>query len=92
VDAWIRLPRRPAAACDNLLLAWLRADLAAWDKRAATNQAVVRQKMQHWQKDADLAGVRDPGALAKLPAEERTAWAKLWTDVDALLKRTSAEK
>jgi hypothetical protein len=31
--------------------------------------------------------VRDKDALAKLPAEEQDAWRKLWTDVDALLKK-----
>jgi tetratricopeptide (TPR) repeat protein len=70
-------------------LAWLRADLSAYDKLAAGNKAAVRQRLRHWQQDADLAGVRDQDALAKLPAEERTAWAKLWADVDALLRRAA---
>jgi tetratricopeptide (TPR) repeat protein len=74
------------AAWRRQALEWLRADLAAWDKRAA-NQAVVRQTMQHWQKDAALAGVRDKEGLGKLPVDERAAWEKLWADVDALRKR-----
>ena len=44
----------------------------------------------HWQEDRDLAGVRDKDALAKLPAEERAAWEKLWADVAALLKKAEA--
>ena len=34
----------------------------------------------------DLAGVRDPEALIKLPQEEQKAWRDLWADVDTLLK------
>jgi hypothetical protein len=34
-----------------------------------------------------LAGLRDPDALEKLPAAERTAFTKLWADVAALLKK-----
>jgi hypothetical protein len=40
-----------------------------------------------WQEKRDLAGVRDKDALAKLPAEERAAWEKLWADVAAVLKK-----
>jgi hypothetical protein len=43
--------------------------------------------MRHWQTDGDLAGVRARDALARLPEEERKQWEKLWSDVDALLRR-----
>jgi tetratricopeptide (TPR) repeat protein len=73
-------------------LSWLRADLTAWTKtlEAAKPEAraAVRQTLQHWQKDPDLASLRDKAALDKLPAAERDAWQRLWADVDALLKRT----
>jgi hypothetical protein len=72
-------------------LDWLRADLAAWapvvDKGPPQARQVVAQTLQHWQKDADLAGLRDRAALDKLPAAERDGWQRLWADVDALLKR-----
>jgi hypothetical protein len=72
-------------------LAWLRADLAFYTKEAeradpAVKQT-VRQRLEHWQKDADLAGLRDTGALAKLPEAEREAWRSVWADVQALLRR-----
>jgi hypothetical protein len=71
--------------------AWLRADLAAWARRLEGGQAqdrpAVVAKLRHWQGDADLAGLRDPAALAKLPAEEREACQKLWAEVEALLKK-----
>ncbi len=57
-------------------LGWLRADLAAWAKvleggnEPARKQFVSRQ-LAHWKEDADLAGIRDEGALAKLPEGER---------------------
>jgi hypothetical protein len=50
----------------------------------------VQQVLRHWQKDSDLAGIRDKAALAKLPAQEEKACSQLWADVAALLKK--AEK
>jgi serine/threonine-protein kinase len=76
-------------------LEWLRADLALRQEQAGgkpAGRAEVQAAMRHWQKDVDLAGVRDQEELAKLPAAERAAWEKLWADVGALLKRTSAAK
>jgi hypothetical protein len=46
--------------------------------------------MDHWQKDTDLAGVRDAAALAKLPAAERAVWQKLWAEVAATLAKAGA--
>ena len=77
-------------------LDWLQDDLAAWTKVAAKGsaqaKAAVRQQIEHWQKDTDLAGVRDKAALAKLPKEEQQAWGKLWAGVEALLKKAKAAK
>jgi hypothetical protein len=36
--------------------------------------------LTHWQKDADLASIRDP-------AEEQKAFTQLWAGVAALLKK-----
>src|SRR5262249_43039748 len=72
-------------------LSWLRADLAARGRQLKSwwpgEAAQARQALTHWQQDSDLAGLRDKAALARLPAEERAACAKLWSDVTALLKR-----
>jgi hypothetical protein len=38
----------------------------------------VQKTLHHWQQDSDLAGVRDPAALAKMPEAERAEWQKLW--------------
>jgi superkiller protein 3 len=76
-------------------LTWLRADLAAWaqllEKGPPQARPVVQRVLRHWQKDADLAGLRDNAALAKLPQAERQACVTLWAEVAALLAR-AAEK
>jgi tetratricopeptide (TPR) repeat protein len=75
-------------------LDWLRADLTAWARLLADKpqeRPVVRQKVQQWKRDADLASVRDPEAVANLPAAEREPWRKLWADVDDLLARAAGK-
>lgn len=54
--------------------------------------SVVQGKMTHWKQDTDLAGVRDPKALTKLPPDERDAWQKLWQEVDILLAKTQQKR
>jgi serine/threonine protein kinase/tetratricopeptide (TPR) repeat protein len=75
---------------------WLQADLAAWrtclEKDPNKAGPAVRQTMQHWQGDADFAGVRGPEALARLPEAERPVWQKLWEEVAALQKRAAGSK
>jgi serine/threonine-protein kinase len=75
-------------------LHWLRADLAACAKLLASNPPAardyVRERLQLFQQDSDLAGFRNKDALAKLPAEERAAWEKLWADVADLRKKSEA--
>jgi hypothetical protein len=68
---------------------WLQADLASWIQRLRRakpeDYRTIAGKMRLWQQDANLAGVRDEAALARLPEEERQAWEQLWTDVASLL-------
>src|SRR5262249_48736087 len=74
-------------------LAWLRHDLSWWGQKLdhgnAQTTAQARQWMRRWQTDFHLAGVRARDALARLPDEERQQWERLWSDVDALLRRVS---
>jgi hypothetical protein len=67
---------------------------ALWTKLAddAKEQARIRKALQHWQKDAGLAGIRDPDAVAKLPTDEQDACKKLWADVAALLKKVEEKR
>jgi tetratricopeptide (TPR) repeat protein len=76
-------------------LTWLRDDLAAWSRQlqaAPTGDPAVAQTLRQWQADPDLAGLRDPAALARLSAEERAACERLWADVAGLLRQTEPRK
>jgi hypothetical protein len=76
-------------------LDWLRADLALRTKQLESGPPADRaaqQALRHWQKDPDVAGIRDQEALAKLPPEERAAYERLWADVAALLKKAEEER
>jgi hypothetical protein len=39
-----------------------------------------------------LAGIRNPDAVGKLPADEHEACKKLWADVAALLRKVEERK
>jgi serine/threonine-protein kinase len=74
-------------------LDWLTAELGDWAKLLATadneQRGGIKQTLEHWQQDNDLASIRDEAELAKLSETERLAFRKLWADVDALLKKAS---
>jgi len=77
-------------------LDWLRADLALRTRQLESgkpaDRAAVRQALRHWQKDTDLAGLRDREALAKRSAQEQKASAQLWADVAALRKKAEEKE
>jgi serine/threonine-protein kinase len=70
---------------------WLADELTTLDKRIPGALAPYRARLQRtlmrWQTSADLAGLREPSALDKLPPAERQECRTLWSDVDALVKR-----
>jgi tetratricopeptide (TPR) repeat protein len=70
---------------------WVRLDLAAWAKKLETGTAAERIQAQKtlapWRDDPDLAAIRDPAALGKLPPAESQECHKLFTDLDDLLNR-----
>jgi serine/threonine-protein kinase len=77
-------------------LNWLRQDLTWSGKQLDGGKAKtydwIRPWLQFWLVDPDLAVVRDPAALAKLPDSEREQWRRLWTDVAALLAADPLEQ
>jgi tetratricopeptide (TPR) repeat protein len=83
-----RGPGEEAAKLRRQALAWLRADLSrkARAPQGGTPQerGRLQEALRYWQAAPDLAGVRDAGALAALPAEERAAWQQLWAEVAAV--------
>jgi tetratricopeptide (TPR) repeat protein/tRNA A-37 threonylcarbamoyl transferase component Bud32 len=77
-------------------LSWLQDLLGVWARYRASlrpgSAEQVRKALLYWQQDADLAAVRDPAALGKLPEAEQVAWRNLWAQVDALLARSGPGK
>jgi hypothetical protein len=91
-----KLDDKERARLRKQALDWLHADLELWTKQVENGKpptrAAIRQTLQHWQKDTDLAGLRDAAALTKLPAKEREACQKLWAEVAALLHKAQPQK
>jgi tetratricopeptide (TPR) repeat protein/tRNA A-37 threonylcarbamoyl transferase component Bud32 len=89
-----QLKAKERAGLRQQALDWLRADLVVWSKQLedadAKTRKAVHQTLQHWQKDADLAGVRGEEALAKLPEAERAAWQQFWAEVETLRQKAAA--
>jgi tetratricopeptide (TPR) repeat protein/tRNA A-37 threonylcarbamoyl transferase component Bud32 len=75
---------------------WLRSELGLWKKQLERNipqvRAFVGRFLHDWQRDPDLAGVRDEEELVWLVAEERRACRQLWVEVEELLKRSQDKK
>jgi WD40 repeat protein/tetratricopeptide (TPR) repeat protein len=59
---------------------WLRRELAALTGSGKLAPA-ARTALRRWQTEPNLAGVREPAALARLSGEEQEAWSKLWAEV-----------
>jgi tetratricopeptide (TPR) repeat protein len=65
-------------------LEWLQSDLEARTallQKTPQLRDAVQEQLLYWQKDSDLAGVREPAALAKLPQAEQSRWSELWKRV-----------
>jgi tetratricopeptide (TPR) repeat protein len=72
-------------------LAWLRTNLELTTK-LHNDGKLVGSSLSEWQRDPDLAGVRHPVELAKLPAAEREQWEGFWADVAALVAADPLEQ
>jgi tetratricopeptide (TPR) repeat protein len=85
------LPDKVVTMLRARALHWLRGELTDYarlaDQGGPAAKQEVRRLLEHWRGDPDLAAVRDPQALARLPEAERAAWQALWRDVGSLLKR-----
>jgi serine/threonine protein kinase/tetratricopeptide (TPR) repeat protein len=71
-------------------LDWLRDNLESVGRlldKTPDKAPDLTNVLKHWLADPDFAGVRGPEAFAKLPADERQAWQKLWKDISDMLKR-----
>jgi serine/threonine-protein kinase len=87
-----KLDDKERARLRKQALNWLQADLAAQTKLLEgwlpAQAHHTRDKIRHWQKDPDLASLRQPEALARLPQAERRDWQQLWADVTTLLEKS----
>jgi tetratricopeptide (TPR) repeat protein len=76
-------------------LDWLQADLEArgrlLDREPDKTRYAVGRVLRRWLWDPDLAGVREPEALARLPDAERQSWQRLWNDLAKTLARTEGQ-
>jgi tetratricopeptide (TPR) repeat protein len=86
-----KLDDKERARLRQQALDWLRADLAACggvlDNGPGQARPLALRRLQDCLADPDFTGVRDPGALARLPERERQAWQQLWGEVrDRLAK------
>jgi serine/threonine-protein kinase len=86
-----KIPENERAGWRVQAIAWLRAELSLWtrmrERYGQVAHAPIRQRLELWQRDPDLAGLRDAAWLAKLPTAEGRACRQLWADVAALLRR-----
>jgi tetratricopeptide (TPR) repeat protein len=75
--------------------AWLRADLAAWGRMAASGPAPARilvlKVLTRWQIDPALAGLRGPALLGLAPGEREQCRA-LWDEVREVWLRAQARE
>ena len=75
---------------------WLRADLDALAARLrgdpAPDRAMVKDSLRRWRESSDLAGLRDPDAMIKLPPAERSECLSLWNDFNLLFDRASSPR
>ena len=78
----------------GLALTWLRASLESRRVRLkdapAARRAAVLGRFNEWLTDADLACVRMPLALEKLPVSERAEWRALWAEFEKLRAKAKA--
>jgi serine/threonine-protein kinase len=85
------LPEKAAGMLRRQALGWLRDDLDLYAKLAEREdpaaRQMVRERMQQWQQNTDLASVCDTAALDRLADDERASWRRLWADVAALRKK-----
>jgi serine/threonine protein kinase/Flp pilus assembly protein TadD len=90
-----KLDEKERVSLRQQALDWLRADLQAYrqvmEKFADKAGPEIAQRMQHWLKDTDFAGVRGPESLTRLPETERKEWQKLWEEVEALRQRAAGK-
>lgn len=73
---------------------WLEAELEQYARALEKQQTaedvgrlvLALHALPEWQREPDLASVRDEKELSRLPADQQGAWRKLWSEANELLK------
>jgi tetratricopeptide (TPR) repeat protein len=86
-----RIGELERASLRRQALAWLRADLEVTTKLLEYGK-VSASSLSTWRRDPDLASLREPAELAKLPEPEREQWQRLWADTAAVLAADPLEQ
>jgi hypothetical protein len=70
-------------------LHWLRFNLATWSGAVGKGMRYplrnIIDQLRGWQRDPDLACVRDADELAQLSEGERKRWQEFWAEVRSLI-------
>jgi WD40 repeat protein len=86
-----RLDDKERARWRQQALDWLRADLAIYKRQLEGSRREALffawRRLWHWKRDSDLISIREPEALGQLSPEEGQACRRVWTDVEALIKK-----
>jgi tetratricopeptide (TPR) repeat protein len=77
-------------------LEWLRADLVTVRTALKTGKPEERlqakRRLRYWQRDPDLAGLRDTAAVPKMPSGEKETYQQLWKEIETLLAESDAAR
>jgi tetratricopeptide (TPR) repeat protein len=76
-------------------LDWLQADLKLFTGPVTRGEGpalvlLALERLSQWQRETDLASVREEKELARLPPASRRDWERFWTDVRQLQRRAAA--
>jgi hypothetical protein len=90
------LDERARARLRGQALIWLRGELEIWRQHLGKEPARFRAedlpRINCWLGDPDLACLRDPEPLSRLPVAERGDWENLWRDLRELLASARTSK
>jgi tetratricopeptide (TPR) repeat protein len=88
-DESAKLDEREKSRWRGQAFQWLNTDLVARktqiNSKKLDDRPALLKRLHQWLETPDLAALRNPEELEKLPPEERKAWSTFWADVNGLL-------
>src|SRR5262249_28193475 len=92
LDAWRQLLAKEPAESRPVGRGEMTGERMRLGEVPAESRAEVLQRINCWLGDPDLACLRDPEPLGRLPAAERGDWEKLWRELRELLASAHGTK